>query len=88
LPWLPWNINNTNSQFSRAHLTTLNLNNLKIIEAMGIKLLYQGSLEWNYLDIKFNENLLSGSEVIVGGGGGAHTKTDGGFFKPTFIFGK
>jgi hypothetical protein len=48
-----------------------------MIEAMGIQLLHQGSLEWNYLHTKFNENLLSGSEVIVGGGGGhAYRQTD------------
>jgi hypothetical protein len=35
LPWLPWTINNPNPQFSKVHLTTLNLNNFKMIEAMG-----------------------------------------------------
>jgi hypothetical protein len=39
LPWLPWNINNTNAQFSKAHLTTLKFNNFKIIEAMGLKII-------------------------------------------------
>jgi hypothetical protein len=34
LPWLPWNINNPNHQFSKAHLTVLNLNNFKMTEAM------------------------------------------------------
>jgi hypothetical protein len=37
LPWLPWNINNPNPHFSKAHLTNLNLNNFKLIEAMGLK---------------------------------------------------
>jgi hypothetical protein len=31
--------NNPNSQFIKAHLTTLNLNNFKIIEAMGLKII-------------------------------------------------
>jgi hypothetical protein len=39
MPWLPRNINNTNPQFSKAHLTNLSLNNFKIIEAMGIKII-------------------------------------------------
>jgi hypothetical protein len=30
---------NTNPQFSNAHLTTLNLNNFKVIEAMGLKII-------------------------------------------------
>jgi hypothetical protein len=29
---------NPNPQFSRAHLATLNLNNFKLIEAMGLKI--------------------------------------------------
>jgi len=36
---LPWNINNPNPQFSKAHLTTLNLSNFKMIEAMGLKII-------------------------------------------------
>jgi hypothetical protein len=39
LPWLPWNINNPNPQFSKAYLTTLNLYNFKMIEAMGLKII-------------------------------------------------
>jgi hypothetical protein len=31
--------NNPNSQYSKAHPTTLNLNNFKIIEAMGLKII-------------------------------------------------
>jgi hypothetical protein len=37
LPWLPWDINNPNPQFSKAHLTNLNLSNFNGIEAMGLK---------------------------------------------------
>jgi hypothetical protein len=37
LPWLPWNIKNPNPQFSKAHLTDLNLNNFKMVEAMRLK---------------------------------------------------
>jgi hypothetical protein len=32
------NINNPNSQFSKADPTTLNLNNFKIIKAMGLNI--------------------------------------------------
>jgi hypothetical protein len=39
LPWLPWNINNPNPQFNKAHLTSLNFNKFKIIEAMGLKII-------------------------------------------------
>jgi hypothetical protein len=45
LPWLAWDIKNPNQQFSKAHLTNLNLNNFKIIEAMGLKILHPDSLE-------------------------------------------
>jgi hypothetical protein len=67
LPWLPWNINNPNSQFNKAYLTTLNLNNFKTIEAMGLKLLHRGHLEWHYFHTKFHENRSSSSKVISGG---------------------
>jgi hypothetical protein len=43
LPWLPWNTNNPNSLLSKAHLTTLNLNNFEITEAMGLKIIALGS---------------------------------------------
>jgi hypothetical protein len=33
------NINNPNPQFSSAHLTDLDLNNFKTIEAMGLKII-------------------------------------------------
>jgi hypothetical protein len=42
---LPWNINNPNDsnnpnpKLSKAHLTTLNLNNFKMIEAIGLKII-------------------------------------------------
>jgi hypothetical protein len=38
-----------------------------MIEAMGVKLLHPGPLEWHYLRTKFHEILLSGSKVISGG---------------------
>jgi hypothetical protein len=52
---------------NRAHLTTLNLINFEMIEAMGLKLLLQGPLEWHYLLAIFHQNLPSGSNVINGG---------------------
>jgi hypothetical protein len=45
LPWLPWNIYNPNSQFSKARITTLNLNNFKKIGAVGLKLLHRVPLD-------------------------------------------
>jgi hypothetical protein len=39
LPWLPWNINNPNPLLSKAHLTMLNVNKFKMIEAMGLKII-------------------------------------------------
>jgi hypothetical protein len=39
MPWLPWNIKDPNPQFSKAQLTTLNLNNFKMNEAMGLKII-------------------------------------------------
>jgi hypothetical protein len=42
---------NTNPQFRKAHLTTLNLSTFKMSEAMGLKLLYLGPLEWHYLPL-------------------------------------
>jgi hypothetical protein len=74
LPWLPWNINNPNPQFSTVRLTNLNDNNIKDIEAMGLKLLHRGTLEWRYLRTKFHENLQSGSKVISGGHRGTQTE--------------
>jgi PIN domain nuclease of toxin-antitoxin system len=60
-------INNPNPQFSKAHLTSLNLNNLKMIEAIGLKLLHRGPIERHYFRTKFHENLISGSEILTGG---------------------
>jgi hypothetical protein len=57
---------NPNPQFSKADLTTLNLSDFKMIEAMGLKLLHRGPLEWNYILTKFHEILPSGSKVISG----------------------
>jgi hypothetical protein len=48
---------NPNSQFSEAHLTNLNLNNFKMIESMGLKIIASRSpwmalppyqISWNY----------------------------------------
>jgi hypothetical protein len=44
MPWLPWNIKNPNPQFSEGHVTTLNFNNFKKIEAMGLKITTPRSL--------------------------------------------
>jgi hypothetical protein len=41
--------NNPNPQFSKAHLTTLNLSNFEMIEAVGLRILHRGPLEWHYL---------------------------------------
>jgi hypothetical protein len=71
---------NPNALFSKAHPTTLNLNNFKMIEAMGLTLLHQGPFEWHYLRTKCHEILPCGSEVISGG------QTDWRFDKPIFIF--
>jgi hypothetical protein len=77
LRWLPWDINNPNSQFRKAHLTTLNLYNFKIIEAMGLKKLLRGDpLEWHYLRTRVHEILLSRSKVIMGATQ-PDTQTDG-----------
>jgi hypothetical protein len=37
LPRLPWNINSP--QFSKAHITSLNLSNFNMIEAMELKII-------------------------------------------------
>jgi hypothetical protein len=64
-----------NTQFSKAHLTSLNLNNFKTIEAMGLKIAASGLLECNYLCTSFHENVPSGSEVISGTHTHTHTHT-------------
>jgi hypothetical protein len=60
------NLNNPNPHFCKAYLTTLNLSHFKMIEAMGLKNIARGPLEWYCLSTKFDENLPSGSEVISG----------------------
>jgi hypothetical protein len=37
LPWLSWNIKNTNAQFSKAYLTALKFDTFQIIQAMILK---------------------------------------------------
>jgi hypothetical protein len=56
----------TKPTVSKAYLTNFNLNNFKITESMGLKLLHRGPLEWHCLRTKFHENLPRGSEVISG----------------------
>jgi hypothetical protein len=36
---LPWNINSSNPQFSKAYLTILNISNFEIIGAVGLKII-------------------------------------------------
>jgi hypothetical protein len=57
---------NANEQFSKAQLTNLNLNNLKMIEALGLKKMHPGPLQWHYLHTKIYEDLPSGSRFING----------------------
>jgi hypothetical protein len=64
--------NNPNTQFIKAHLTNLNLNDFKMIEAMGLKRLHRGPLELHYLRTNFLEIVRNGSKVISGG----DTQTD------------
>jgi hypothetical protein len=66
LPWLPWNINNPNPRFRKAGLTTLNLNNFKMIEAMGLKIIASRFPSMALIRTKFHKNLPSGSKVISG----------------------
>jgi hypothetical protein len=63
---------NPNPLLSMTHLTNLNLNNVKMIEAMGLKVLHRGALEWRYFRTKFHENLPSGPKVTTEG----HRETD------------
>jgi hypothetical protein len=48
------------------HLSVLNLNHFKMVQAMGLKLLHRGPLQWHRLPTKFNEKLPSGSNAITG----------------------
>jgi hypothetical protein len=50
-----------------------------MVEAMGLKLLHRGPLEWQHLPTKYHEALPSGSKIINGG------QTDWRFDKTTFI---
>jgi hypothetical protein len=45
----------------------LNINKFKMTEAMGLKLLHRGPLEYLYVLTKFHKNLPSSSKVISGG---------------------
>jgi hypothetical protein len=58
---------NPNPPLTKVHQTNLNLNNFKLIEAKGLKILHRDPLEWHYFRTKFHENLPSGSKVISGG---------------------
>jgi hypothetical protein len=64
---LLWNIYNPNPHFSKAHQINLNLNNFKMIEGKGLKLLNGDPLELHYLRTKFHENVRSSSEAISRG---------------------
>jgi hypothetical protein len=68
LPWIPWNINNLNPQFNKAHLTTVNLNNFNTIEAVGLKVIYCIEVPLNGITSvpDFKKILPSGSSVISG----------------------
>jgi hypothetical protein len=66
-------INNPNPLFSKAHLTNFNLNHFKMVEAMVLKILHWGPLEWQHLPTKFHENLPFVSKVISGGHTDRHT---------------
>jgi hypothetical protein len=60
-------INNPNSLLIKAHFTNMNLNNFKMIEAMGLKIISTRSPEWHHFPTKFHENIPSSSKVITGG---------------------
>jgi hypothetical protein len=49
------------------------LNDFKIFEDMGLKLLHRGPLEWHLLPINYHENLQSDSKVISRGLSDRHT---------------
>jgi PIN domain nuclease of toxin-antitoxin system len=57
---------NSNPLLSKADLTTLKINNFKIIEVMGLKLMHRHPLEWHYIRTKFHENVPTGSKVSGG----------------------
>jgi hypothetical protein len=55
-----------NPQFSKAHLKTLILDNFKMFEAMGLKLLQRGPLEWHYLRTNFMKFHEAVQKLLVG----------------------
>jgi hypothetical protein len=54
-----------------------------MVEAMALKLLQRGPLEWHHLPTKYHEDLPSGSKII--NGGQTEKQTDWRFEKTTFI---
>jgi hypothetical protein len=42
-----------------AYLTTLNLNNFKMVGSLGLKLFHRGLLEWHHFATKFHEKSTS-----------------------------
>jgi hypothetical protein len=56
---------------SKAHLTNLNLNNFKIIEAIGLKITASRSLEWHHLVPNFMKINEAYQKLLVG-----YTQTD------------
>jgi hypothetical protein len=68
----------------------LNLSNFKIIEAIRLKWLHRGSLEWHYLRTKFIKIYQAVEKLLVGNLPDRHTnrQTDWWFDKSTFIFAK
>jgi hypothetical protein len=67
-------MNNLNPQFSKAHLTNLNLNNIKMFEAMKLEIIASISPECHYIRTKISWNLPSALEVITGGHTDRHTQ--------------
>jgi hypothetical protein len=57
---------NPNPQFSKAHLTNFNPNNCKMIEAMGLKVLHRGPLEWYCLLPNFMKIYQAVQKLLVG----------------------
>jgi hypothetical protein len=46
------------------HLTNLNLNHFKVVEAMGLEVAHEGPLQWHHLLAKFHPSLSAGSKII------------------------
>jgi aryl-alcohol dehydrogenase-like predicted oxidoreductase len=53
-------------------ILSLNLNHIKMLEAMGLKIVVWSPLDWHHLATKY-EDLLGGSEVISGAHTDRHT---------------